>query len=79
VVIVGFSRPDLNEAALFSDIYASYELWGLNSLFVMLEDRHFDRWFEIHDRKYLGTSISAGYAVSAVSPSTCSAHGPISP
>jgi hypothetical protein len=53
VVIVGFSRPDLNEAALFSDIYASYELWGLNSLFVMLEDRHFDRWFEIHDRKYL--------------------------
>ncbi len=47
VAIVGFA--DSRDMAPYKD--DSWEIWGLNSLFEMIDMQHVTRWFEIHDVK----------------------------
>ena len=47
VAIMGFA--DSRDMAPFKD--ESWEIWGLNSLFEMIDMAHVTRWFEIHDIK----------------------------
>lgn len=45
VCIVGYS-PKSRDDAPYGD--SSFEFWGLNNLYTVLPDKHWDRWFDMH-------------------------------
>lgn len=45
VAIVGFAAGHAHKAPFADD---QVEKWGINQLWKVLPDRHFDRWFELH-------------------------------
>lgn len=53
VAIVAFS-PRSREEAPFDD--PSFEIWGMNNLHVVLPDRRFTRWYEIHPPDFLSVN-----------------------
>lgn len=61
VAIVGFA--DSKDLAPYKD--DSWEIWGLNSLFEIIDMTYVTRWFEIHDRKIfsIDTNKEIGYGL----------------